>query len=596
MILFLKPYFSSRPWHGTRLTKIYNCPQDTGEAWVCSGLKGKSSIIMNGEFLGMTLDEVFRLHKKDLFNMEEEVEFPLLLKVIDASSDLSVQVHPDDEYAKLHHAGRGKFECWYFLPDNTADNVVVGLDISTKEDLRRVINAHEVMNVLCLKKLENCDYLKINPGTVHALKGGSFVLETQQPSDITYRLYDYDRKPERELHIEDSLNVIDFNASPVVKSFKNGGVDENKYFKFENIIVNNSLIKNIAGVAVVFIISGNGQINGNSVKPYDTLLVLKEQALEIGGNLNIAIATPNVTSSDKHYFLGIDGGGTKTKFTVINENKEIVYTSIAGPSSIDTVPVAETKKVLVDEANKIPYKIDSVFAGLGGVISNDDIMLINSILRDITVLKPNAFVSSNNDAVNALYGGLGGDDGIIIIAGTGSVAYGKCRGFVHRCGGYCYQEGDPGSAYDLGIKALRHLARVCDGRLEKDELAQKIMNEINVYDQVNLVKYMVSASRTEVASLAKVVTSVNTSVSKQIITSSADEMFLMIKTVYEKLKFSGNVKFTIIGSLGNAETYYKEYLLNRIHNELPLIIYQKNQDTPDVGAALKALEEFIKLK
>jgi mannose-6-phosphate isomerase len=269
-IIFLTPFFSSRPWHGNKLSHIYSCPSDTGEAWIVSGIKDKASIVIEE---GLTLDKYFDLHKGDLFGMPNAKEFPLLLKIIDASSDLSIQVHPDNEYARIRHNGNGKFESWYFLPGNTAKEVVVGTTCKNKEEMENAIKENRVEKVIKKSPLKEGDYMNIVPGTVHALKGGSLVLETQQPSDITYRLYDYNRKPLRELHIEDSLNVIDYNLNPVIRDFSKDSYDENKYFTFDKFEVKNEVVKSAKKFNIFYIIEGKGTINGNEVNKYQSGIV-----------------------------------------------------------------------------------------------------------------------------------------------------------------------------------------------------------------------------------------------------------------------------------------------------------------------------------
>jgi mannose-6-phosphate isomerase len=269
-IIFLTPFFSSRPWHGNKLSHIYSCPSDTGEAWIVSGIKDKASIVIEE---GLTLDKYFDLHKGDLFGMPNAKEFPLLLKIIDATSDLSIQVHPDNEYARIRHNDNGKFESWYFLPGNTAKEVVVGTTCKNKEEMENAIKENRVEEVIKKSPLKEGDYMNIVPGTVHALKGGSLVLETQQPSDITYRLYDYNRKPLRELHIEDSLNVIDYNLNPVIRDFSKDSYDENKYFTFDKFEVKNEVVKPAKKFNIFYIIEGKGTINGKEVKKYQSGIV-----------------------------------------------------------------------------------------------------------------------------------------------------------------------------------------------------------------------------------------------------------------------------------------------------------------------------------
>lgn len=300
MILFLKPFFSSRPWHGHTLSKIYDCSQDTGEAWICSGINDKSSIIMNKEYNNISLYEFYNKNK-ELFKINDE-SFPILLKIIDASSDLSVQVHPDNEYADIRHStpfckAYGKFECWYFLEGNKASQVVVGIKGNNRSEVEEVINNKTVMDNLIYENIMSGSFMAINPGTVHALLSGSLVLETQQPSDITYRLYDYDRIPRRELHIEDSLNVIDYNSKVVIKDFSNDSIDSNNYFTFNKLSIDNTCLNttfNNNTFTIIYVIKGSGTINNEKVLENDCLIVLVDSVINIKGKLQIALITPNV--------------------------------------------------------------------------------------------------------------------------------------------------------------------------------------------------------------------------------------------------------------------------------------------------------------
>ena len=288
---------------------------------------------------------------------------------------------------------------------------------------------------------------------------------------------------------------------------------------------------------------------------------------------------------NKNYYLGIDGGGTKTAIVIIDEDNQIVYNNVLGPSSLDTVPLIEIEKMFIEESKKIPFKVSSVFAGLGGISSQKDIENINNILAKMSCVLPNAKVSSDNDVVNALYGALDGQDGIVIIAGTGSVAFGKYA----RSGGYCYQEGDAGSAYYIGYRALQHLARVCDGRKERSSFSDSLMKEIDCYDYQSLAHYFIHATRTEIASLAPLVCSSNNPEALKIVVDAVDEIIEMIKAVHKRLAInSESCPFSIIGSLGNNNELYRKLLFEKLIVLNPKIKYQYKKYDASFGAALKA--------
>lgn len=213
-ILFLDPVFKSMIWGGNKLETEYgyHIPTDhTGECWAISAHKNGDCVIKNGEFEGKALSWLWDNHKELFGNAIGEV-FPLLIKIIDAKTDLSIQVHPDDAYANANENGAlGKTECWYILDCDEDGEIVVGHNAKNKEELKEMIHDNKWQELIRVCPIKKGDFFQIEPGTVHAIKKGTMILETQQNSDITYRLYDYGRldngKP-RELHIDKSIDVI----------------------------------------------------------------------------------------------------------------------------------------------------------------------------------------------------------------------------------------------------------------------------------------------------------------------------------------------------------------------------------------------------
>ena len=214
MIMFLEPVFKTMIWGGNKLSTEfgYTIPSDnTGECWAISAHKNGDCRIKNGEYSGRTLSWLWDNHRELFGNAEGEV-FPLLIKIIDAKMDLSIQVHPDDGYARVYENGAlGKTECWYILDAEDDGEIVIGHNAKDKEELAQMISEKRWKELIRLRSIKKGDFFQIEPGTVHAIKKGTVILETQQNSDITYRLYDYDRldngKP-RELHIDKSIDVI----------------------------------------------------------------------------------------------------------------------------------------------------------------------------------------------------------------------------------------------------------------------------------------------------------------------------------------------------------------------------------------------------
>lgn len=213
-ILFLKPVFKQMLWGGQRLREDfgYDIPgEHTGECWAISAHPQGDCTIAEGEFAGMQLSQLFECHR-ELFGDIKGDRFPLLIKIIDAKEDLSIQVHPDDSYAAANEKGAlGKMECWYILDCEEDATIVIGHQAQTRQELEDMVHGGRWKELIREIPIKKGDFFQIHPGCIHAIKGGTLILETQQNSDITYRLYDYDRlqdgKP-RPLHIKQSLEVI----------------------------------------------------------------------------------------------------------------------------------------------------------------------------------------------------------------------------------------------------------------------------------------------------------------------------------------------------------------------------------------------------
>ncbi len=291
----------------------------------------------------------------------------------------------------------------------------------------------------------------------------------------------------------------------------------------------------------------------------------------------------------ERYFLGIDGGGTKTAFTLIDSNRNTVYEATAGPSGLDNISLDELKSLFEREIGKIPYPISAVFAGIGGIVCEGNCEDVNRVLASVPALK-SARIDSANDVMSALYGGLDGKDGILLIAGTGSVAFGKYKGKTHRCGGYSYKEGDPGSAYWLGQRALSFYAGVLDGRWETDALSERIALDTGCTDYASLAKFFAESDRTSVAALAPAVTSTaDTPSSTRILLDGIEALAELIGGVYRSLAIDEPCDFCVIGSLGNAQPY-RSLLKERIAGRFPLLSPVPVCHSPSFGAALRAME------
>ncbi|WP_018664799.1 mannose-6-phosphate isomerase, class I [Heyndrickxia acidiproducens] len=212
--LFLEPVFKEKIWGGTALRDQfgYNIPSDhTGECWAISGHPHGPSTVKNGEYAGKTIIELWE-HQPELFGHYPGKVFPLLTKILDANRDLSVQVHPDDAYAHANENGElGKTECWYIIDCKEGAELIYGHHARSKEEFMGWVEEGKWDSLLRKVPIHPGDFFYVPSGTIHALCEGTLVLETQQSSDTTYRVYDYDRTDDqgnkRELHLQKAIDV-----------------------------------------------------------------------------------------------------------------------------------------------------------------------------------------------------------------------------------------------------------------------------------------------------------------------------------------------------------------------------------------------------
>lgn len=220
--LFLTPVMHEKIWGGNRLKTNYNydIPSDkTGECWAISAHPNGVTTVSNGRYEGRGLDDLYT-NEKQLFGNPKDKVFPLLTKILDAEDWLSVQVHPDDSYGLAHEGELGKTECWYILEAEEGAEIIYGHNAQSKEELSQQIQAGDWDKLLTHVPVKKGDFFFVPSGTMHAIGKGIMILETQQSSDTTYRVYDFDRRDDagnlRELHIEKSIDVL--TIGPVANS------------------------------------------------------------------------------------------------------------------------------------------------------------------------------------------------------------------------------------------------------------------------------------------------------------------------------------------------------------------------------------------
>jgi len=222
-ILFT-PILKEKIWGGKKLKEKLNktkAGSTCGESWEISGIEGDVSVVKNGFLKGNNLSELLEIYMGDLVG--EEIfekfgtEFPLLFKYIDASELLSIQVHPDDKLAKERHQAYGKTEMWYVLDADKNSEIITGFNTElNKQSYLKAFNNGELEQILNKEKVKKSDAFLIPSGRVHAIGKGILLAEIQQSSDITYRIYDWDRLDKnrngRELHTDLALDALDFKT------------------------------------------------------------------------------------------------------------------------------------------------------------------------------------------------------------------------------------------------------------------------------------------------------------------------------------------------------------------------------------------------
>ncbi len=293
-LIFLEPVFHEKIWGGRELADEwgYEIPDGPiGECWAISAHPNGDCRVRGGAFDGKFLSQVWN-EAREVFGQVPDGrggqarEFPLLIKILDAKDDLSVQVHPDDVYAAEHENGSlGKKECWYVLGCKEGGTIIVGQRAKDAAEFRAMVDEGRWGELLNEVPIHPGDFFQIDPGTIHAIKGGTVILETQQSSDVTYRVYDYDRKQAdgtcRPLHIEQSVECVNFSAAPVtsgkIATPVIGGIqhlaDTDRYIVDLVSVDGEKVFSSIPTFRCVSVIEGEGEVAGQAVKRGDHFIV-----------------------------------------------------------------------------------------------------------------------------------------------------------------------------------------------------------------------------------------------------------------------------------------------------------------------------------
>lgn len=308
-IIKLRPVFQERIWGGTKLKEYfgYDIPsENTGECWAISALSNGDCEVESGEFKGKTLSWLYENHREFFSNIKNS-EFPLLVKIIDAADNLSIQVHPDDKYAnEVEKQQFGKSEAWYIIDANEDTVLEIGHNANSKEELADMMENGKFEELLNYRTVKAGDFLYIPAGTVHAICKDTLIYEIQQSSDITYRLYDYNRVDkktgeQRELHTKKSIDVIavpqkiNTDSKPIVENgegYQKTIYIKNEYFTTVKYDVNEKVKLINESFLLCTVMEGLGKIGDEEIKKGDNFIIPSgyNEAL-ISGNVSLIIST-----------------------------------------------------------------------------------------------------------------------------------------------------------------------------------------------------------------------------------------------------------------------------------------------------------------
>ncbi|MCL2414840.1 MAG: class I mannose-6-phosphate isomerase [Bacteroidales bacterium] len=280
------PILKDKIWGGSKIAKMQisdDATENTGEAWILSGVENDETPVANGFLAENTVNELIEVYMEELVGEKNFEafgnEFPLLYKVIDADDDLSIQVHPNDKLALKRHDCNGKSEMWYVMDAEKDAEIILGFnqDMNQPKFLKNLEN-NTILDILAQQKVQSGDAYYIPSGCIHAIRKGVLLAEIQQTSDITYRVWDWNRVDEngnsRELHVEEAFEAIDYNA-------RNGGATRSQgiingtssliktpYFHTNEIILTQGVEKNYTDLdsfVTLFCVKGQGTIVANDV-------------------------------------------------------------------------------------------------------------------------------------------------------------------------------------------------------------------------------------------------------------------------------------------------------------------------------------------
>ncbi len=362
-------------WGGTKLKSSYGKQTDLSpcaESWELSFHPDGLTALSNGRTLKDALGDA-ELGE----NVKDFPFFPTLIKFIDAKQDLSVQVHPSDDYALKYEHSFGKTEMWYIVEAEAGAGIYLGFSRNvTREEYERAIRENRLTDLLNFYPVRAGECYFIPSGTIHAIGKGCLICEIQQNSNLTYRVYDYGRIDKngktRELHVEKALRVTDLNAYRHT-SLDSDTLGMSKYFNVKRLRIDGTrTLTPVRSFQALTCVSGEGEIDGQVIKTGDSFFVPADhKTYELKGKMEI------IMTEIRKYYIGIDLGGTFIKGGIVNDLGELlindqVPTQSEGGEETVVSNIAGLCHSLLQRLNMTANDVTGIGIGVPGMIDSED--------------------------------------------------------------------------------------------------------------------------------------------------------------------------------------------------------------------------------
>lgn len=381
----LQPVLKDYIWGGKKLKGLFgrdNGDKKISESWEVSVHPDGESKTENGTF-----SEYIKAHKGCVD--ADSSDFSILIKYIDAASNLSVQVHPSDKYAREHENDNGKTEMWYIISADAGAGIYCGFKKDTdKDEFLEKVKDGTVEELLNFIPVRMGDCFLIEPGTVHAIGAGCVICEIQQSSNVTYRVYDYNRlgadgKP-RQLHVDKAVEVINFNKfenktnSGEVRRVSGGEIQlltECKYFRVNKLILHGEYeVKNDRSYTTVNVLSGEGIIENERFSAGDSFFISCGESVNISGNAEIILSS----KSQIEYFAGLDLGGTFVKCGIVDSHGRMVINGKAETSGSYKMIAKCMSELALSLAKEAGVTLSAIGIGAPGTVDSMNGIIVYS--------------------------------------------------------------------------------------------------------------------------------------------------------------------------------------------------------------------------